>query len=322
MPAQPWLSVISPIFNGEAYLTTALDSILLQGNREDMECIAVDGESTDATLTILQAYQDRLPLRIVQRERSTNWVIKTNYALSLAQGEYVCFLHHDDLWLKNRLQTMKQLTEQYPEAVLLLHPTYFLDHKGNRLGTWNSPLPAAPKTIKPDLMIEKLLVQNFISILGPVIKREIALEVGGLDEALWYTADWDFWMKIAARGNSIYHPQPLSGFRVHPSSQTVVRSSASQEFRAQLETVAIKHFNQWQAPESIKQRLKKVIQFSMEVNIALAGVSHGQKADVLALLFSFLALGPAGGYRYLRDSRIMERVLARLRTQMRPRKRN
>jgi glycosyltransferase involved in cell wall biosynthesis len=322
MTAQPWLSIISPIFNGETYLSSALDSILLQGDLHNIECIAVDGESTDNTLAILESYQDRLPLRVFQRERSSNWVIKTNYALSLAQGEYVCFLHHDDLWLNNRLQTMKQLTEQHPEAVLLLHPTYFLDNSGNRLGTWNCPLPAVPRAIEPDLMIEKLLVQNFISILGPVIKREIALEVGGLDETLWYTADWDFWLKIAACGSSVYFPQPLSGFRVHPNSQTVVRSSGAQEFRAQLETVAAKHFNHWPAPESTKQRLKKVVRFSMEVNIALASAAHGQRTNVLSLLPSFLALGPSGGYRYLRDSRIVERVRARLKTQIRPRKKN
>ena len=316
MTVQPWLSVISPIYNGASYLPSALDSILLQEDH-DIECIAVDGESTDSTLAILKSYQDRLPLRILQRERSSNWVMKTNYALSFARGEYVCFLHHDDLWFKERLKTMRHLTEQCPEAVLLVHPSNFLDNKGNNLGTWNCPLPAFPTRIKPDLMIEKLLVQNFISILGPVLKREAALEVGGLDESLWYTADWDFWLKVASCGDSLYYPKPLSGFRVHPSSQTVVRSSGG-DFRTQLETVATKHFAQWQTSTVTKERLRKAIDFSVEVNIALARASHGQKMNLWALFLAFILLGPSGWYRYLRDSRIWERVLARLRAQIRP----
>ena len=317
MTAKPWLSVISPIFNGEAYLSSALDSIVLQGDN-NIECIAVDGESTDSTLSILKSYQDKLPMRILQRERSTNWVIKTNYALSLARGEYICFLHHDDLWFSDRLKIMKQLTEQFPEAVLLLHPSIFLDNKGNNLGTWNCPLPALPDIIKPDLMIERLLVQNFISILGPVFKREAALKVNGLDESLWYTADWDFWLKIAGCGDSLYFPKPLSGFRVHPSSQTIVRSSGSRDFREQLEIVATKHFAQWQGSEYLKQRLRKVVDFSMEVNIALAGSAHGQKTNLLALLVDFILLGPSGWDRYIRDSRIWERVAARIKAQVRP----
>lgn len=319
MTSQPWLSVISPIFNGEAYLSSALDSIILQGDA-DIECIAVDGESTDATLKILESYQDRLPLRIVQREKSTNWVSKTNYALSLARGEYACFLHHDDLWLNGRLKTMRQLVEQFPEAILLLHPSNYLDNKGNTLGTWNCPLPAAPTIISPSLMIERLLVQNFISILGPVFKREAALRVDCLDELLWYTADWDFWLKLASCGSSIYYPKPLSGFRIHLSSQTILRSSGSREFRGQLEAVATKHFARWQADEHTKRWLRAIIDFSVEVNIAFAGAAHGKKTNLLELLVDFVQLGPSGWYRYLRDSRIWERVSARIKAQVKPSK--
>jgi glycosyltransferase involved in cell wall biosynthesis len=320
MVPHPWLSVITPIFNGEAYLSAALDSIVIQGDG-DIECIAIDGESTDATLEILDSYQDRIPLRIGQRERNSNWVSKTNYALSLARGEYVCFLHHDDLWFRDRLKTMRQLTNQFPEATLFLHPSNYLDNKGNILGTWKCPLPAAPTIIKSSLMTERLLVQNFISILGPVFKRQAALEVAGLDELLWYTADWDFWLKLAAYGTSVYYPKPLSGFRIHPSSQTIVRSSGSQEFREQLEVVASKHFIRWQADEHTKRQLKAVIDFSVEVNIALAGAAHGKNTKLRKLLVDFILLGPSGGYRYLRDSRIWERASARLKARVRPLKR-
>src|ERR1043165_4802562 len=177
-------------------------------------------------------------MRVFKRERSTNWVIKTNYALSFARGRYACFLHHDDLWLKERLKIMKALTEQFPQATLFLHPSYFIDNKGNRLGLWRCPLPAAPSIIKADLMMERLLVQNFISILGAVFKREAALQVGGMDESLWYTADWDFWLKIAAQGETLYWPKPLSEYRIHLGSQTSMRSSHTEDFQNQLECVA------------------------------------------------------------------------------------
>lgn len=317
MTTQPWLSVITPIYNGETYLSSALDSIIIQEDN-DIECIVVDGESTDATPSILKSYQDRLPIKILQRERNSNWVIKTNYALSFARGKYACFLHHDDLWLKDRLKTMKRLVQQFPEVVLFLHPSNFLDNKGNNLGLWSCPLPAFPEIIKPKLMIERLLVQNFISILGPVFKREVALKVEGLDESLWYTADWDFWLKIAACGDSLYYPKPFSGFRIHPNSQTIVRSSRSQDFRDQLESVAKKYFDLWEAPERLKQRVSKIADFSIEVNIVLAGTIHGQKTNLVTLLISFMLLGPLGWHRYLRDSRIWERVSARLKGRVRP----
>ena len=319
MTTRPWLSVITPIFNGENYLSSALDSIVLQRDN-DIECIVVDGESTDATLSILQSYQDRLPIKILQKERNSNWVMKTNYALSVATGEYVCFLHHDDLWLKDRLKTMQQLVRQFPEVVLCLHPSNYLDYEGNNIGLWGCPLPAFPEIIKPNLMMERLLVQNFISILGPVFKREVALKVKGLDESLWYTADWDFWLKIARCGDTLYYPNPLSGFRIHPGSQTVMRSSSSQDFRDQLECVAERHFVLWPATERLKHKVRKVVDYSIEVNIALASAVHGQQTSPIALIISFVLLGPLGWIRYIRDSRLWERVSARLKIRLRPSK--
>lgn len=312
---KPWLSVISPIYNGEKYLSQALDSVVIQEDN-DIECIVVNGASTDTTMSILTSYQNKLPITIFQKELKDNWVVKTNYALSVAKGEYICFLHHDDFWLKGRLKIMKELVNKYPDVTLFLHPSYFIDTKGNNVGQWKCPLPTHQKIINSNFILERLLVQNFISILGPIIKREAALKVGGLEEDLWYTADWDFWLKIASYGDTVYYPKPLSGFRIHPNSQTIVRSSHIQDFQEQLEGVSHKHLTQWQAPAHIKKEVSKTASFSNKVNSTLAGTLHGEKLDLGALLLSFLMLGPTGWHRYFRDSRIWERAIARLRARL------
>ena len=99
---EPWLSVLMPTYNGEVHLTYALNSIIAQKD-PNMECIVVDDGSTDATFSILNTYQDKLSITILQHKRQGNWVASTNYALSFARGKYVCFLHQDDFWFKNRL---------------------------------------------------------------------------------------------------------------------------------------------------------------------------------------------------------------------------
>lgn len=312
---QPWLSVLIPTYNGEAYLSFALDSILIQED-PNIECIVVDDGSTDATLSILNTYQDKLSVTILQRERQGNWVANTNYALSFARGEYVCFLHQDDLWFKNRLSIMKRLINQFPEVGLFLHSSNFVDVKGKYLGSWKCPLPTSPKIIKPKLMTEKLLTQNFISIPAPIFKRGVALNVGGLDETLWYTADWDLWLKISNCSDALYYPKPLAGFRVHLNSQTIARSSYLKDFRRQLESVVKKYFILWEAPDSLKKEIYKIAIFSIDVNTALAGTIHQKSSDLFGLLIAFLLLGPVGWYRYLENSRILERVAARLKARI------
>lgn len=315
MSFKPWLSVLIPTYNGEEYLPFALNSIAAQQDN-GVECIAIDDGSTDKTLSILDAYRDKLTIKVLQRERKGNWSVNTNFALSYARGKYVCFLHQDDVWLKDRLKVMKELTSQFPQAVLLLHPSIYLDHTGNYLGPWKCPLPSIPNIIEPEFMVEKLLIQNFIAIPAPIFKREIAEMVGGLDQASWYTADWDFWLKIACCGPSVYYPIPLTGFRIHPSSQTIVRSSYLNDFRSQLEGAAERHLKTWRVSQSRKKSTSKIAYFSILVNTGLAGSFHGNHQYLFMLLGNFIMLGPIGWHRYLRDSRIWERVSARLKARV------
>jgi len=313
--AQPWLSIISPTYNGQEFLPSALNSIIVQQD-QNVECIVVDDGSTDSTLSILETYQKRLPLKILQPPPRRNWVTNTNYALSFASGKYVCFLHQDDLWFQNRLLTMKQLTEQFPEVVLFLHSSNFIDRAGENLGLWSCPLPAFPRVIQSKLILERLLVQNFISIVAPIFRRETALEVGGMDDSLWYTADWDFWLKIAACGSALYYPKPLAGYRVHQHSQTFLRSSYLQDFHKQLDIVADRHLALWAAPAHLKRRVCRLSHVSTEINVALAGSVHDAKPNIAKPIISLLLLGPLGWYRYFRDSRIWERASARIKARL------
>ena len=317
---QPWLSVLMPTYNGEAYLSSTLESIVCQ-ETEDLECIVVDSGSTDGTISILDSYKSKLSIRILYPKDLNNWVSKTNYALQYAQGKYVCFLHQDDLWFKNRLPTLRKLTDQFPRVGFFLHPSRYIDNDGNFLGLWQCPLPPYPSVTSSNLFVEKLLVQNFISIPAPLFKREIIQNVGGMDESLWYTADWDLWLKLGSNSEVLYYPQALSGFRIHPHSMTMTRSANIQDFREQLEIVIKKYLEPLETDGEIKNGVSNVAHFSKEVNIALAGTMHGNRSLLPGLVASFLMLGPSGWYRYINDSRIVERISARVKGRLMHRKR-
>ena len=311
----PWLSVLIPTYNGETYLAFTLDSILKQRDTS-IECIVVDDGSTDATLSIIETYKAKLPIKLLRMERKGNWVANTNHALSVATGEFACFLHQDDIWLDHRLSVMKKIIDQFPGAGLYIHASNFIDHMGKYLGVWHCPLRPVPERIAPTVMTGKLLIQNFIPILAPIFRRDLALDVGGLDETLWYTADWDFWLKISSCSETIYYPKPLSGYRVQSTSQTFVRSSYTEDFKDQLEKAFQNNLSRWKVPDERKDKVSKIAYFSIEVNTALAGVYHGKGINLASLLFSFALLGPLGWYRYLQNSRIWERASARVKTRL------
>ncbi len=202
-------------------------------------------------------------------------------------------------------------SRQILKQVCIFTIQYLSTSRVNRWVYGDVPCSTKQKLVSAQVMQEKLLIQNFIAIPAPVFRREAALEVGGLSNDLWYTADWDFWLKLAARGDTCYIARPLAAFRVHGDSQTIRRSSGVAEFRQQMRLVVDKHL-----PAQPNKEVTKVAFFSTEVNTTLAAMVHGKSPDLLKLAGDFIWLGPTGWRRYWQDSRIQERVSARLKAKL------
>jgi glycosyltransferase involved in cell wall biosynthesis len=307
----PWLSVIVPTFNGADYLGAALESIVAERD-SNIEVIAVDDGSTDATRQILANYTNRLALTILER-RVGNWAENTNLGIERARGEWLCFLHQDDLWLPGRLAALRgQLT---PEASLVLHAADFIDHRGRRVGRWRCPLPAGPRGSPPKQTVSRLLVQNFVPLPVALFRRTDAQRVGGLNSALWFTADWDFWLKLAAFGATVYVPDALAAFRVHEQSQTVRRSERSTEMREQYQSVFDAHWSIWSGRIDRPERVESAARLAREINVALAARHHGEPIAWKRFL-SAMAVSPGKWAYCLQNSRIFERVMSRLRARL------
>ena len=121
----PWLSVVVCTYQGERFLRDALLSIEVQ-RADDIEIIAVDDGSTDGTCLILDEFSERLPLRRIDVEHSGNWIANTNRGISESCGDYICFLHQDDLWLPGRIDQLREATRQYPQVGFFINSSRFI----------------------------------------------------------------------------------------------------------------------------------------------------------------------------------------------------
>jgi glycosyltransferase involved in cell wall biosynthesis len=309
---QPWLSVIMPTYNGEVYLEQALESLVLQ-NEPEMEVIVVDDGSTDKTNKIVASFAGRLNLRSFFREHTGSWVKQTNFGLAQAQGEYISILHQDDYWLKDRLAVIKPLTKRFPEAVLFLHPSWFVSENGRRVGKWTCPFPRTVKPLSPEFVRQRLVVQNFISVPAPLFKKEAALRTGAMDERLWFTADWKYWLSFAGQGNWIYHSKPLSCFRIHAMSQTFLGSANPTDFRRQHELVQREFLPLLQENAEKRDSIESLAVSSARINALLAYYVHGKPLPIGRLFLECIKLNPVQLVRLFYYARIFERVVSRIR---------
>jgi len=296
-----------PTCNGEKFIAAALDSVRQQ--YEGVELIVVDDGSTDRTLDIVHDFAKTLPLQLITPGGIGNWVAVTNIGLRAATAEWACLLHQDDLWLPNRIARLRVETEK-AEGPLVLHNAKFIGPDGQTLGPWTCPL--AEGRVSSDELIERLLIQNFIAIPSPAFRRGAAIDSGGLDETLWFSADWDLWLRLGALGPARFINEPLAAFRIHPASQTAARKTQPGEWEQQLTTAFTRHFQTWQRTGKRRESVRRAALASIAVSSALSAASRGEPARLSPAFRTLLSLGPSDWHRYFRDSRIMQRVRSRL----------
>jgi hypothetical protein len=90
-------------------------------------------------------------------------------------------------------------------------------------------------------------------------------------------------------------------------------STQADVFRNQIETVFDRHFHLCDRSFEMESSVLQAGRFSIEVNTALAGHAHDRKSIPWDLLPKSFTMGHKAWFRYMRDSRILERVIARLR---------
>lgn len=309
MPGEPSLSVIMPVHEGAEWIEATLESLVAQP-AGSFEIIAIDSSVSPATSEIVQRFSDRLPIRLLRRLDLLPWQVKTNVGVRLASAEHVCILHQDDLWLPVRGEVIRSWISARPLAALHLAPTLVIDRKGRALGTWKCPLPAETE-LHGHFVLNRLLVQNFVAVPSVIFRRDAWLQSGGMDEKLWYTPDWDMWTKLSRAGTVVYHEELTSAFRVHGTSQTITGSHDADDFRSQMEIVLERYLDC--IPAKNRRAVERAARTSINMNVSLAAASGGRIGSLFSAAAQMVLLGPAGMVRYLRDSRLMERVMPRLR---------
>lgn len=305
MSRLPWLSVVMPVHRGGAWLDEALASIPGPDARGSIAVIIRDSTPEGPCESVIAPHRDRLPIDYEHHPDIASWTRKTNMGVAAARSEHVCTLHQDDVWLPTRADVIARMIAGHPDAALLITGAVIMGGNSEILGQWCPPLESAVQC--PRQFRDRLLVQNTIAMPAPVWRRDAYLASGGLDEALWYTPDWDLWLKLAAQGPVVFDPEPTAAFRIHGSSLTMT-GNRSEMARELAEVLA-----RYDASDPRFAALSKV---SAKVNMALAETSSGKASAIFRAFASIARLGPVGAARYLHYSRLAERVIPRVRMRL------
>lgn len=184
----PIFSLIMPVYNTQPeLLLAAIGSVFAQLYPHWELCIADDASTDPAIPTLLAEVQATEPrVRTVRRKDNGHITAATNTALSLATGDFVAFMDHDDLLSERALYEFAVAIVEHRDTDILYSDEDRIDEVGKR----SNPF------FKPDWDPDLLLGQNYINHL--VAYRRTLLEaLGGLRAGFDGSQDYDLILRAS-----------------------------------------------------------------------------------------------------------------------------
>lgn len=236
----PKISIVVPLFRTpENFLREMIDSVVNQ-TYENWELCLANGDPTDTTVKrVLAEYTARDP-RIRVKDLQENYGISgnSNEAFSMAAGEFVGLLDHDDLLdITVCYEAVKRLNEDDQIDAL-----YTDEDKINMDGShYFEP------HFKPDFNIDLLRGNNYICHFF-LVRRTLLDEVGGFCSAYDGSQDYDLILRCTEQARHICHiPKALYHWRMHeastaqnPESKMYCFDAGKRAIEAHLQRVGVK----------------------------------------------------------------------------------
>jgi glycosyltransferase involved in cell wall biosynthesis len=226
---EPLVTVLLPVYNGEKYLRTAINSILHQ-TFQDFELLIILDPSTDTSAEIIKSYDDPR-IRLVQNPQKAGLITALNQGIDLARGEFIARMDSDDISLPTRLA--KQLAFMKKHRDVIMCGTWAFAFQELQAGQkvkylFNNKhlqklLPKYTGTLRPPTSWDStkcsLLFSNPIIHPSIMFRKSLLNQFNLRYEAGWkYVEDYEMWTRLMDQGKICNLGEYLLYFRAHAGS--------------------------------------------------------------------------------------------------------
>ncbi len=213
MNSLPRFSLVVPVFNTDpVMLEKMIASVSRQLYPHWELCLADDASSAPHIRPLLNALSAAEPrIRIAWRTQNGHISEATNSAISIASGDYVAFLDHDDELAPHALLSFAQWINQHPDSELIYSDEDKLDEHDRRVYPY----------FKPDWSPMLLCSQNYLGH-QVCVKRSLLQRAGPFRSVMNGSQDYDMVLRLSALAQRIDHlPDVLYHWRLHAGSTAI-----------------------------------------------------------------------------------------------------
>lgn len=201
----PKFSVVIPLYNKEASVSRAIDSVLRQSFR-DFEIVVVDDGSTDGGAAVVARFADDR-IRLI---RKPNGGVSSarNRGVAESRGQVIAFLDADDAWRPDFLEVIAGLAARHPSAGAYGTSFEIVEPDGRRRV---SRVAALRGREDGDVLVADYFEQALSGFVlwssAAAVPKTTFEDVGGFPLGVSLGEDLDMWLRIGAR-----YPVAVSGY--------------------------------------------------------------------------------------------------------------
>lgn len=216
---RPRLSVVTPSYQQQQYLSDTIRSVLNQSN-VDCEYVVQDGGSTDGSIEVIRRFVQSSAAESGARlvswatERDSGQADAIVRAFAKTQGtpeDVMAWINSDDFYMPGALGYVADYFAEHPDVDLVYGHRVLVDENSQEIGRWFLP-PHDP---------EVLQLNDWVPQETMFWRRRIWDKVGGIDPSFRFAMDWDLLLRFQAAGAKIMRvPYFLACFRIHSAQKT------------------------------------------------------------------------------------------------------
>ena len=186
------VAVVIRTRNRPALLREALESLRAQTVKPRQVVVVNDGGASPREVT--DAFRDAFNVALEEPKQRRGRSAAANRGVAVAKEELVAFLDDDDRCFPDHLERLTAALRQGPEPVVYSDAVTVVYGQGEK--GWEPRVRSLQYSL--DFDPDYLLYANYIPVHTLLLPRELFLKVGGFDEGLEYSEDWDFLIRLAA----------------------------------------------------------------------------------------------------------------------------
>jgi glycosyltransferase involved in cell wall biosynthesis len=216
----PKVSVVLAVYNGAAFVSEAVKSILNQ-TFSNFELIIINDGSLDNSEKVLDLFNDSRIIRI-KNEKNLGLINSLNAGIKIARGEYIARMDADDISVPNRFEKQVEFLENNKNIGVLGTAVYCIDKKGLIISKLTQPL-------LHEAIVWKMCFECALIHPSVMMRKSVLLEDGPYDLEFKHIEDTELWMRLLERVEFANLPDVLHKYRLHGSSIGNLQSNIQYE---------------------------------------------------------------------------------------------